>query len=560
MKGWKKVAAVTAGVLLGGTATAWAALVREGSPYPLSGQPLAIYAGDFNGDGRPDVVTMDGNSSTVSVFLRQTGGFALESGSPFAAGSAPSGIALADFNGDGRLDMAISDFSTAGATVLLGQAGGGFAAGPAPTGLSSALGIAAGDFGGDARPDVAITSGRSVSVYINNGAQGFSLQNSYATGGTPRAVAAGDFNGDGLLDLAVINQQDNTVTILLRAIGAGFAPEGTAIAVGATPQSVVAADFNGDGRADLAVTGTSNVTVLLRSAADNGFTQEGAAIGVSQSPVGSTTADFDRDGRPDLTIAANSGAVDVLRRNAGGGFTSDPATPLTGVVNGVAAADFDGDGRPDIAAVSYSPEQFTVFLNPAPAAPPAPTPTPTPTATPIPSPVAGKSVNVQPRSGTVKIKRPGSNSYVTLTAGAQIPVGSSIDTRRGRITITAAQGKGKTAAADFFDGLFKLTQTAGSKPLTTLTLTEALSCPRAKKASAAAKKPKSRKLWGDGSGSFRTLGRYSAATVRGTRWLVTDTCTSTTTKVTKGVVSVRDDVKHKTIIVRAGKHYTARAR
>jgi hypothetical protein len=139
-------------------------------------------------------------------------------------------------------------------------------------------------------------------------------------------------------------------------------------------------------------------------------------------------------------------------------------------------------------------------------------------------------------------------------------VGTSIDTRAGRITITAAQGKGKTAAADFFDGLFKLTQTKGSKPVTTLTLTEKLSCPRGKRASAAAKKKKSRKLWGDGSGSFRTRGQYSAATVRGTKWLVQDGCTSTLTKVSRGAVTVQDLVTHTTVIVRAGKRYTARAK
>jgi hypothetical protein len=174
--------------------------------------------------------------------------------------------------------------------------------------------------------------------------------------------------------------------------------------------------------------------------------------------------------------------------------------------------------------------------------------------------VAGKTVNAARRSGKVTFRRPGSKKFVTLTADAQIPVGSVIDTRKGRITITAAQGKGKTAAADFFDGLFKLTQTKGSKPATTLTLTEKLSCPKRKTASAAAKKKKSRRLWGSGHGRFTTKGSYSAATVRGTKWLVQDSCTTTTTRVTAGVVSVRDLVKRKTIIVRKGKRYVAHRR
>ena len=50
---------------------------------------------------------------------------------------------------------------------------------------------------------------------------------------------------------------------------------------------------------------------------------------------------------------------------------------------------------------------------------------------------------------------------------------------------------------------------------------------QARNARASAKKPKSRKLWGQGSGNFRTVGQYSAATVRGTRWLVQDSCAGT---------------------------------
>jgi hypothetical protein len=175
-------------------------------------------------------------------------------------------------------------------------------------------------------------------------------------------------------------------------------------------------------------------------------------------------------------------------------------------------------------------------------------------------PVAGKAVNVELASGQVKIKRPKSKRYVALTADAHIPVGSLIDTRRGRITITAAQGKGRTASADFYAGLFKLTQTKGRKPLTTLTLTERLSCPRKGSASAAKRKKRSRRLWGDGHGRFRTRGHYSSATVRGTHWLTKDRCTSTLTRVARGTVKVRDFVRHKTVLVHAGKRYTARAK
>jgi hypothetical protein len=134
-----------------------------------------------------------------------------------------------------------------------------------------------------------------------------------------------------------------------------------------------------------------------------------------------------------------------------------------------------------------------------------------------------------------------------------------LDTTKGRVTLVAASNKsGGTATADFYDGIFEVGQTKGAKPITTLKLVEKLSCPKAGNASVAARRKKKRRLWGDGSGKFRTEGSYSSATVRGTVWLVEDRCDSTLTKVTRGSVEVRDKVKRKTVVVKAGKQYVAR--
>jgi FG-GAP-like repeat/FG-GAP repeat len=562
------MAAVAAGAVLAAAGTAWADFVAEpGSPYPVGNDPLSIYAGDLNGDGRPDVVTMNGTSSDVSVFMRQpAGGFAQEAGSPIAVGSAPSGVAIGDFNGDHLADLAVSAFGAGNVAVLLRRpADDGFGAGQTVAAGVRLDGIAAGDFNGDGLVDLAVSEydAARVALLLGDGGGGFTLQGTtYATGTQPAAMTSADFNGDGVADVAVANNSGNSVTVLLGVRGGGLAPEAT-IPVGTQPAGLAAADFDGDGRTDLAISDYTPgaVTILLRRATDDGFNEEaGSPVPVSAGPVGIAAADFDRDGRPDVAVATNAGAIDVLRRNAGGGFTRLPATQVGGVPNGIAAADFNGDGRPDVVYSQRSDSTFSALLNPAPLAPPPPVPSPTPTPTPLPTPVAGKTVNLLPVSGRVTLRRPGSKTYARLTAGAQIPVGSSVDTRAGRVTIVAAQGKGKTASADFSDGLFTLTQTKGSKPLTTLTLTEKLGCPRAGRASAAARKPKSRKLWGDGSGSFRTRGQYSAATVRGTRWLTQDTCGATLTRVAKGVVSVRDEVEHRTVIVRAGHRYTARRR
>ncbi|HEX5617051.1 MAG TPA: choice-of-anchor Q domain-containing protein [Solirubrobacteraceae bacterium] len=172
----------------------------------------------------------------------------------------------------------------------------------------------------------------------------------------------------------------------------------------------------------------------------------------------------------------------------------------------------------------------------------------------LPPPEAGESVNVEPE-GVVKIKLPGSDDFIVLAEGEQLPVGTVVDVRKGRVTLTAAGG----GEALFYAGIFKIAQGKGAKPLTTLQLVEKLSCPTGK-AAAAAKKKRKRRLWGDGKGRFRTKGRHSAATVVGTKWLVEDRCNSTLTRVARGRVSVRDFAKKKTVIVKAGKKYVARRR
>ena len=94
---------------------------------------------------------------------------------------------------------------------------------------------------------------------------------------------------------------------------------------------------------------------------------------------------------------------------------------------------------------------------------------------------------------------------------------------------------------------------------TELTMTGALDC-RARSGKLQSARSRSRRLWGSGKGRYRTRGRNSSATVRGTIWLSKDTCETTTTTVKQGVVVVRDFAKHKNVKVRAGQRYVARAR
>ena len=156
------------------------------------------------------------------------------------------------------------------------------------------------------------------------------------------------------------------------------------------------------------------------------------------------------------------------------------------------------------------------------------------------------------------MRLPGSDQFVLLTAGEQIPVGSEIDTTQGEVKLTTSAGGKKTQSADFYQGRFIFTQVKAKKPITVLTLSEPLAC--SKHVAEASAKKKKRHLWGSGKGKFRTKGKNASATVRGTIWLTQDTCTTTLVHVKRGVVDVLDFVKHKHVFVKAGHTYVARSR
>jgi hypothetical protein len=177
-----------------------------------------------------------------------------------------------------------------------------------------------------------------------------------------------------------------------------------------------------------------------------------------------------------------------------------------------------------------------------------------------PPPEKGESVNLLAASGSVCYELPGSDECIPLEEGAQIPLGSTVDTRKGRVTLVSAKNtSGATQSADFYDGIFKIGQTGGKKPFTTLKLAgKKPKCGASNSALAHTSAKRKRRLWGSGRGRYRTRGRYSSATVRGTTWLTEDNCKGTLTKVTDGKVKVRDFVRDKTVTVRAGKRYLSR--
>lgn len=178
----------------------------------------------------------------------------------------------------------------------------------------------------------------------------------------------------------------------------------------------------------------------------------------------------------------------------------------------------------------------------------------------------GRAVAVAPVSGEVKIRLPGAASFVVLSRQAQVPTGSTIDTSGGTVSLKSSRNaKGAVQSATFAGATFSVTQRRAARAVTDLDLRggDFTRCARSngpRRFALAARSSGVRRLWGSGHGRFRTRGRYGSATVRGTVWLTEDRCDGTRVRVARGLVAVRDEVRHKTVMVAKGHSYLARAR
>jgi hypothetical protein len=210
--------------------------VPPGSTYAYNFVHTYAAAGDFNNDGKLDLIVPDGaNNGFAWVLLGQGDGtFQANPGAKIPVPSAaynPQSAAVADFDGDGNLDVALGIFnSTSASGVVNLYKGDGHGNSftqqsiqpPLTVGSRTNLSIAVGDFNGDGIAD--IVSAGSDNIYYNGdafvniwpgtGAWQFSPRITYQPdGGNPQATIIGDFNGDGFTDLAVANEVSNKASV-----------------------------------------------------------------------------------------------------------------------------------------------------------------------------------------------------------------------------------------------------------------------------------------------------------------------------------------------------------
>ncbi|HEX4034884.1 MAG TPA: hypothetical protein VHX66_10615 [Solirubrobacteraceae bacterium] len=171
-------------------------------------------------------------------------------------------------------------------------------------------------------------------------------------------------------------------------------------------------------------------------------------------------------------------------------------------------------------------------------------------------PLLGKSADVSPTGGTVFVELPQSAAFTPLTKATNVPFGSTIDTRAGGVTLTAALPKGATQTGRFSGGEFVLTQTSGGIVTLALAGGSFSPCPAPPRAgsASAASVPRAlataviRELFGNAKGKFVTEGRYASTAVTASDWMTADRCDGTYAAVMTGsaivVASVSPHAKH----------------
>ena len=323
--------------------------------------PAAVAAGDFNGDGLPDLVVSHGAGSSVLH-----GGGAQGPGTfqpaVLAADQSFTAYAVGDFDGNGRMDFA----GVTGATLIvaLAQPGGGFVRNGYSAG-GTATGIAAADFTLDGRLDLAIstTSGVSLLEGTNVGGAGSFTAAPMLAAGASNAVAAGDFSGDGRPDLAV----GRTGEVRVYYAGPGLAfTMGPATGAFGGAHRITVMDLNGDGRLDLIAARQNSapwVAVSTQTSA-GGLTTTFESSGTYAGVVAMIPGDFNGNGVMDVLLHAN-GATYVWP-GTGTGLGTPALVNNSVAYGGLAVADFNLDGKPDWAGSVGNQNQVRGFVNTTP--------------------------------------------------------------------------------------------------------------------------------------------------------------------------------------------------
>ncbi len=348
--------------------------------YAAGTAPAALVLADLNNDGKLDLAVANNvtspTSSVQALLGNGDGTFQAAKASTGAANT--TAIASGDFDGDGKQDVVVNNSSGNSVSVLLGNGDGTFKT-PRSVGVGlKPSGVAVGDLNNDHKLDIVAADDQLNlnSVALGNGDGTFQTHQDYVGGGL--SVTLADLNGDGNLDTVSARPLGNRGTQspaevdVTLGVGNGTMPQDVYTAFsGALSLGAVAADNNHGGILDVIAPEFSANTVDVYQGNGDGTFQSPRKYAAGTGPRNPVLADFNRDGIQDVAVlnCHDFGAVvcslAVLLGNADGSFQAPVITSSvgTGETLAINAGDLNGDGFADIVVPNFNNNTLDVFIN-----------------------------------------------------------------------------------------------------------------------------------------------------------------------------------------------------
>jgi len=269
--------------------------------------PEGMVAGDFNGDGKLDLATgnqLNGGGGGVSILLGNGDG-TFQSHVEYGIGTNAYALIVGDFNRDGKLDL-ISSTGPGQLSFLEGNGDGTFQPPQSFPANHDVESLITADFNQDGKLDLITADlGDGLYILLGNGDGTFQSPVEYAPGQLGLYLAAGDFNADGKVDLVLTNQDQDSFSVLL-GNGDGTFQNPTDFSAGNPTTGVAAGDFNGDGQMDLAVVVNAPVVFLQGQFPVASFSPLNLTFG--QQAIGTTSP-------PEKVTLTDSGLVSLTISN-----------------------------------------------------------------------------------------------------------------------------------------------------------------------------------------------------------------------------------------------------